>query len=214
MRINYCLMFALLRLGAHEKHLCVSTGELARILGVSQQTTSRWLIEFEKNRFISRDRSGLRLTAKSISELRSLSELILGSLDSKRKLKLKGTVISGMKDGKYYMGFGEYRKQFKQKLSFVPYSGTLNIKIDDLEAKLILADRKGETINGFSHGQQVLGDIKCFPCIIGKRIKCFVVLPSRSHYGLDVLELVSKDNLRKKLKLKDGDTIEFQIWLG
>jgi CTP-dependent riboflavin kinase len=33
----------------------------------------------------------------------------------------------------------------------------------------------------------------------------------RSHYGSDVVEIVSKENLRKKLKLKDGDNIKLRI---
>ncbi len=214
MEINYQLIFTLLKMGAHEKHINASTSDLAKTMGVSQQTASRWLINFEKDGFIERDRSGIKLTHKSMDELKSLSEMLLGSLDAKRKLRLKGEVISGMRDGKYYMGISRYKKQFNEKLGVVPYPGTLNVKINDLEAKLILSDRRGLVIEGFSHNGRILGELKCFPCIIDKKVKGYVVLPSRSHYGLDILEIISKDNLRKKLRLKDGDKVDFQIWLG
>ena len=213
MGINYQLLFALLKAGAHEKHMRVSTGELSRALGVSQQTASRWLIQSQKAGLIERDASGLRLTHKSTYELRALGELILGALDKKKTIKLAGELISGMKDGRYYVPLPEYKSQFKTKLGIAPYPGTLNLRLKDMEAKLILADRRGLVINGFSHQGRFLGDIKCFPCLINKKLKGYVILPSRSHYGLDVLEIISKTNLRKALKLKDGDNVEIQVSL-
>lgn len=211
--INYNLMFALLRAGAHERHVKLSTREIAGMLGVSQQTASRWLIEFQKDGLAERDISGIRLTHLANSELKTLSELLLSSLEAKKKLRLSGIVLSGMKEGRYYVNLPEYRRQFKEKLGFLPYPGTLNLRARDMEAKLILAERKGTLIRGFSYQGRILGDIKCFPCFIGKREKGFVILPSRSHYGLDVFELISKVNLRKKLNLKDGDEVECVVSL-
>jgi riboflavin kinase len=213
MGINYPLLFVLLKAGAHEKHVRVSTSELSQMLGVSQQTASRWLIQSQKEGLLERDACGIRLTHKSSAELRVLGELILTSLGKKKFLKLKGELISGMKDGRYYVPLPEYKAQFRQKLGITPYPGTFNLRIQDMEAKLILADRKGVTVHGFFHQGRFLGDIKCFPCVIEKKVKGFAILPSRSHYGLDVIEIISKANLRKALRFKDGDVVEFQISL-
>jgi riboflavin kinase, archaea type len=213
MKVNYPLLFALLRAGAQERHVRLTTGELSKLLGVSQQTSSRWLIEFQGHGYVERGPQGLKLTGKSKAELRLLGELIRSSLEARKKLRVTGEVMAGMRDGRYYMPLPEYRRQFKQKLGMVPYPGTLNVRIRDMEAKLILADRPGIQINGFLHQGRVLGDIKCFPCTIDGRHRGFAILPSRSHYGLDVLELISRKNLRKTLELRDGDTIEVETLL-
>ena len=213
MGLNYPLLLVLLRAGAHERHARLSTAELASRLGVSQQTSSRWLILAQKEGWVERGLNGLKLTQKSLTDLRMLCETLQSSFESRKKLSITGEAISGLKDGRYYVPLPEYRRQFKEKLGFTPYPGTLNIRIQDMEAKLILADRKGVTISGFSHQGRMLGEIKCFPGLIQKKIKGFVILPSRSHYGLDVLEFISKTNLRKALKLKDGDKVELSVSL-
>ncbi len=209
--MNHPLLFSLLKAGAHERHVRVSTGELASLLGVSQQTASRWLIRAQLEGFVERDLNGLRLTGKSLAELRALCETLEAALESRKSLKVRGTVITGMKEGKYYVPLPEYNRQFKDKLGIRPFPGTLNLRIQDMEAKLILADRRGVVIEGFQHQGRFLGAIKCFPSVINKKLKGFTILPSRSHYGLDVLEVISRVNLRKALRLKDGDTVEVSI---
>jgi len=39
-----------------------------------------------------------------------------------------------------------------------------------------------------------------------------VIVPNRSHYS-DVVEVISKDYLREKLKLRDGDEVAVEIRL-
>ncbi|MCK5309972.1 MAG: DUF120 domain-containing protein, partial [Thermoplasmata archaeon] len=41
---------------------------------------------------------------------------------------------------------------------------------------------------------------------------CAIIIPDRSHHT-DVLEIISAGQLRKKLKLKDGDSIQVKIEL-
>ncbi|MFH1470149.1 MAG: DUF120 domain-containing protein [Candidatus Micrarchaeota archaeon] len=213
MGINYPLVFALIRAGSHERHVRLPTAELASRLGVSQQTSSRWLILAEKEGWVERSLSGVKLSQKTLSELKILCDSLHASLEARKKITIKGQVMPGMRDGRYYVPLPDYSRQFQQKLGLFPYPGTLNIRIDNIEAKLILADRVGIMISGFPHEGRMLGEIKCFPCIVQKRVKGFVILPSRSHYGLDIIEVISKFNLRKKLGLKDGDSVEISISL-
>ena len=52
--------------------------------------------------------------------------------------------------------------------------------------------------------------VRCFKANINN-LKGAIVLPIRSHYS-SVLEFISKDYLREKLNLNDGDFIEVTIY--
>ena len=44
---------------------------------------------------------------------------------------MRGRVVGGLGQGQYYISRKGYRHQFIQKLGFVPFPGTLNIKLDE-----------------------------------------------------------------------------------
>src|SRR5918912_644876 len=46
-------------------------------------------------------------------------------------IDFKGTIVSGMGEGAYYMSLAGYKKQFKEKLGYEPYPGTLHVKLTD-----------------------------------------------------------------------------------
>jgi riboflavin kinase len=55
------------------------------------------------------------------------------------------------------------------------------------------------------------GRSKCFPVLIGRKIKGAIIFPARSHYGDEVVEVIAPVSLREKLKLKDGKEIDLKI---
>jgi CTP-dependent riboflavin kinase len=74
------IVFYLLKKGAHREPKRITTGEIAEQLGVSQQTASRKLIELEKNGDLERSGGKVRLTEKSLVEVRRLMREVLDSL--------------------------------------------------------------------------------------------------------------------------------------
>ena len=42
-------------------------------------------------------------------------------------------------------------------------------------------------------------------------VECAVILPERSHYGTEVLEIISDHDLREKLSLSDGDNVKVEV---
>ncbi len=116
-----------------------------------------------------------------------------------------GIVTSGKKRAKNFMSMVEYKKQFKEKLGLNPYAGTLNILSPH---KKILEEMDGIMVEGFVRKGKKYGRVKCFPVKIG-RIKAAIVIPEKSRE--DYLEIISKYNLRKKLKIEDGDKIEIKF---
>jgi riboflavin kinase len=101
------------------------------------------------------------------------------------------------------------KQQLKEKLGFVPYPGTLDVKIADSVKLKALAEAHGIQIlpaPSFSNG-------KCFRASFKTERNCAVVIPEIAGYPEDLIEVVAPENLRKKFHLSDGDLIEFEIML-
>jgi riboflavin kinase len=197
----------------------VSSGKLARELKVSQQTASRRIKDLESKGHITREilprGQRVRLTSKGIEVLRRLHldlEKALKDLDS-CIYNVTGEVVSGMGEGKYYMELTGYKKQFKKRLGFTPYPGTLNLKLksaEDIRGRQILSDLQGIEIKGFKSGERTFGPVKCFMAKIDG-IEGAVIIPMRTHHGANTLEVIAPENVRDKIGLNDGDTVTIKV---
>lgn len=195
------------------KPVDITTSKMGNKLGVSQQTISRWLITLEKDGMISRKRGLIQITPDGKKYLQKKRDELTKALAARGKIVMQGEVTTGMFDGKYYMSLKEYSEKIKSKLGFKPYPGTLNIKLrtmDDIQHKEKLVAMKGVEIPGFKKGERIFGSVKCLPGRISG-IKGAVIMPERSHYGPEILEVISPFNLRQKLELSDGSNIKVEV---
>lgn len=214
----------ILTLTAIAKQAChraadLSSGKLASELNVSQQTASRRIKELESKGYIAREilprGQRVRLTPKGTETLRRLHtdlEKALKDLDS-CIYTVTGEIVSGMGEGKYYMELAGYKKQFKKKLGFIPYPGTLNLKLKsevDIRGRQILRDLQGIEIKGFTSGERTFGPVKCFMAKI-EGIEGAVIIPVRTHHGVNTLEIIAPENIRDKLCLDEGDTVTIKV---
>jgi len=211
------LLIYLGRLGALARNVTISTPKMGSDLGISQQSVSRWLIRLQEDGMISRKEGIrsylLRITDKGKMHMsckrNELSEILL----EKGQLSLNGIVVSGMMEGRYYIGLADYSDRIEAKLGFRPFPGTLNIKLvgmEDIACKERLSAMKGIEVEGFRKGGRTFGAIRCFHCTI-RGIVGAVVIPERTHYGIQIVELISPFNLREKMGLSNGDSIEVQV---
>ena len=208
----------LAQLGAIKKVVKLSSKDLAVEIGQSLQTAARKLKELEDAGLIERklDKDGQYIV---ITE-KGRDTLYREYLDYKRifegeeRIVISGRVMSGMGEGSYYMSLEDYRRQFVEKLGFNPYPGTLNLKIpkEQMYFRKMLDEEDGIIISGFVSENRTFGDVKAFRCRIDG-IEGAVVLPARSHYQADVLEVIAPVKLRERLNLKDGDVVEVEVIL-
>jgi len=204
-------------LGGNEDFVVLSSRELGERLNTTQQTASLRILDLLKRGYLTRRvgarKQGLMLTNKGIEILRHEHADYMRIFEFTKELEIRGAIISGIGEGKYYISQTEYKKQFKEKLWFVPFPGTLNVKLSGSElSKLnILRESPGIEIEGFKKEGRTFGPGKCFLATINRE-DCAVVIPRRSHYT-DVLEVISSQYLRDKLNLKDGDNVELHISL-
>ncbi len=203
-------------LGAIQNKIEISSLELSIQLKISQQSASRYLLELDKKEMITREH-GIK---KQIIQITNNGEDILQEehmqyqqiFELKDRIIFKGILVSGMGEGRYYTEQEGYIKQFKEKLGFTPYPGTFNIEIPFIEKnKLrILKNHTSIDINEFKTKNRTFGGVRCFKASVNN-ISGAIVLPLRSHYS-NILEFISKDYLRGKLNLKDGDETKLTIF--
>jgi riboflavin kinase len=204
-------------MGAIGDTVDVTSAAIADSLGITQQTASLQMLRLVEKGYVTRRmrsrRQGIAMTPKGVEALRREYSDYIRMFDSPKRLSMKGIVTSGLGEGKYYMSQPEYKRQFRERLRFEPYEGTFNLSLPESEAnKLqILREAGGMAIDGFRKGGRTFGSSKCFRASL-KGLECAVVVPFRTHYS-DTLEIICKDNIRNKLRFKDGDKVEIQIML-
>jgi len=208
---------AIALLGGLKEYVNLSSGELGKLIGVSQQSASQRILELIRDGLVARDlatrRQRIRLTARGGEILRKEYADYQRVFEQKETLTISGTVAGGLGEGAFYMRQKGYKEQFRKKLWFEPYEGTLNLKIagPDLAKLQILQDTPGIEIAGFEAGGRTFGGAKCFLATIG-HMDCAVIMPIRTHHT-DVLEVISKHYLRNALGIKEGDIVELAISL-
>ena len=123
--------------------------------------------------------------------------------------KLFGQVISGKGEGKYYMSLKPYKERYKNILGYYPYEGTLNIK--KLNNNFQLDKLNWLEIDDFKYNGRVYYGVKILPVKIYGKIGYWVngaiIHPKKSTHDKNIIELISKVNLRKFLFLKNNDIV-------
>lgn len=205
------IIFYLLKKGCHKEPRSITTGEIAGHIGVSQQTASRKLIQLEKSGELSRSGGRIFLTEKAVASVRRLMKEVLDSLEGSA-LIFEGALVKGLGEGGYYLCQDGYAQQFRKKLGFRPFCGTLNLLIsaEDIEKRIILRQQKGIELTGFRKANRTFGKVMAYKCVVNG-IPGAIVFPERSQHGLQVLEIVSPAHLRKKLKVADGSRMRVEV---
>lgn len=206
-------------LGALERPIKLSSGEFGDYLSTSSKTAARILKSLEEEGLIERrivsggqmiqiSLRGKKLLVKEYNDYRH----IFGGNSRPEHVELHGHVVTGLGEGQYYIGQEGYQRQFREKLGFSPYPGTLNIHLTDFSIKLCEKAERGAVIplSGFTDGERTFGGVSCYRVFING-VEGAVVMPDRTHYPKDLLEIVSPVKLREELKLKDGDEVRIIV---
>lgn len=211
------LLKKLALLGAIENLIKISSAEFAQYITTSSKTAARLLKQLEDDKYIERQLvpggqkimltcTGVDLLRKEYAEYQSIF------CRDDANIELHGQVIAGLGEGQYYISKDGYMSQFSEKLGFQPFPGTLNIKLNDVSVPMRqqMDCTAPICIRGFNDGERTFGSGKCYPIKVNG-IKSAVIVPERTHYPANLLEIIAPVNLRKTLHLKDGDEVNIVV---
>ena len=218
---NWFALYQLCQLAKERKGIEISSVEFGEILGLSQQTGSRRINDLEqlgwikrklegKTQQISITKEGANIMLTVYKELRNLLESIL----------IIGEVTEGIHEGGYYVAIKGYFEQFKEKLGFEPYKGTLNLRLSDTDNEILREKLKNITpiiIDGFKDLNREYGPVKCFDVFISRmdnknnKRKAAILDIQRTHHKENIIEILAKPYLRDYFNLKDGDKLIIEV---
>lgn len=204
--------------GALRAEVKTSCSEMASRLGVSNQTASRRLQALEDADLIDRelvsDGQFVSITDRGRTTLKREYEDYRHIFEAKADVRLRGTVTSGMGEGRHYISLPGYNRQFKEKLGYEPYPGTLNVKLTprSKRQRSALDSFDGVEIEAWEDEGRTYGGAHCYPATLevpGGRTagESHVIVPDRTHHDEDQLEIIAPEKLRDELGLLDGDEV-------
>ena len=136
----------------------------------------------------------------------------MSNASNQKIIRLRGIVTGGTGEAGTITELTWVREQFIDKLGINPYPGTFNITVlaEDGEKLNTIREAKGTEITpqDINHCSGI-----SFPALVGGKIKGAVIIPLVPNYPPAQLEIISPQNIRHSLSLKDGDLIEVEVYL-
>jgi len=208
--------------GALEGQTTVTCSDLAERLDASNQTASRRLQRLEDANYLTRELSGegqrIALTDDGKRALQREYVEYRRLFEGNNDVTLHGTVTSGMGEGRHYISLSGYMEQFRDRLGYEPFPGTLNVDLSDesVRKRARMDSIDPVEIDGWETDDRTYGPAYCWPATVetpvGDRYEgTHVIAPERTHHGDDQLELIAPEKLRETLELEDGDELSIYV---
>ncbi|TFG22273.1 MAG: DUF120 domain-containing protein [Promethearchaeota archaeon] len=220
---NWFTLYHLCQQIGNQKSIHISSVELGEIIGISQQTASRRIQDLEKLGWIERKIKGktqiIRIPKKGADIMLKVYKTLKKILES---ILIVGEVTEGIGEGGYYVAIKGYYNQFQEKLDFLPYLGTLNLEMSDLNISLLRENLENSVpiiIDGFKdeNSERSYGNVHCYNCFISRlddrknKIKAAILDIERTHHKINTIEILAEPYLRDELSLKDGDKVIIEL---
>lgn len=214
---DFGILLTIAEKGGLYSELSCSTTKLSQELGLSQQALSRRLIHLERDGFLQRSVSSrglsLTMTSKSVASLQTTYRILARLFQIVPSLE--GTIIDGIGEGSYYVRQRKYQEQYLDFLGFRPFFGTLNLRVMPATWKQFIQDIAAFRVEGFTTTDRTFGGFVLYKVVVGRKnsaslanfIDAAIVLPDRTRYGDDVLEIIAPVHLKDAFHAKSGDTM-------
>ena len=201
----------------------LSCAVLGDALDASAQTASRRLQRLDDAGLIDREvlADGQRVTLSDDGVARLRREYV----DYRRLFEtdaapsLDGRVTSGMGEGRHYISLSGYMAQFRDRLGYEPFAGTLNVELTTESARsrgeLEALSASATPIDGWEDGDRTFGPATCYAARVEHEDDAYdgahVIVPERTHHDETQLELIAPVKLRDVLDLEDGDRLTIHL---
>jgi len=207
--------------GARVREVKLSCADLADRLDASTQTASRRLQALDDRGFVERehvsDGQWVAVTDRGERTLQREYEDYRRIFEDSASLALAGTVTSGMGEGRHYISLDGYMAQFRERLGYEPFPGTLNVDLADPARRERSAMEAFDAvpIDGWEDDDRTYGPAACYPATVeagdDTSEEAHVIVPVRTHHDEDQLEVIAPVKLRDALELDDGDEVTVHV---
>lgn len=207
--------------GALNRTLTATTGELADRFDVSREAARRnlrWLRDAGYLAPADGGRQQIRVTDAGRALLAREYADYCHLFDPSAALRLTGEVTEGVGKASGFVSLQGYVEQFRERLGYEPFHGTLNVTVDDESRadSYRLEARDGVRIDGWESDDRTYGGVTCYPVSVEtaddrEYDPAHVLVPDRTQHDASELEILAPDKLRDEFGLRDGDTVIIHI---
>lgn len=127
-------------------------------------------------------------------------------------MSIIGKVTFGRGEGKFFLSLPPYQKGFKDILGYVPFPGTLNVRLRDMDIHKIdrMRNHSDGIVPGFKFDGREYFPIRLYRARIRDE-EGALIFPHLQHHPLGIAEFVAKSDMRNKYRLKDDDEVEIEV---
>jgi len=131
-------------------------------------------------------------------------------MSEKRDRIIKGRVFSGLGEGAYFTQIDWVKQQCLEKLGFIPFAGTLNLRVNEDYLNITQQARLAAEIDVVPPSSDFC-PAKVIPVLIGD-IKAAIIVPHAEEFTddvhpVDIIEVIAPVEVKKALDIKDGDEL-------
>ena len=205
-----------------------SCRSLADRLDASSQTASRRLRRLAEAGLVERETVGdgqwVTVTDEGERALRAEYETYRRIFEGSSPVELVGTATDGMGEGRHYITLQGYMEQFRSKLGYEPFPGTLNVALTEsgVRARSALSTQDSVRIEGWKDDDRTYGPADCYPAQVvaleGDDDRSYdgahVIVPERTHHDESRVEVIAPDKLRSALELGDEEPVAVRVGGG
>lgn len=118
----------------------------------------------------------------------------------------EGTVFSGMNEAEEYLSMKPYEIRLEETIGFIPFPGTLNLRVNEENVKELKKEVDSKAIESFNWQNQSFSGLEIYPVRIDG-IDAYYLDIEITDYEEDVMEIIAETKLREKLNLEDGELV-------
>ena len=208
--------------GALDGQTKISCADLADRLEASSQTASRRLQALSEAGYVERelasDGQWVAVTEAGEWALKSEHEDYRRIFEGPSGVDLQGAVTGGMGEGRHYISLSGYAEQFRERLGYEPFPGTLNVELTERSVRERSAMRAFDPvpIDGWEDEERTYGPASCYPATVSNTDganyeHAHVIVPERTHHDEKQIELIAPEKLRDVLGLEDDEHLRIHV---
>lgn len=120
-------------------------------------------------------------------------------------MKLRGKIFSGVLRGISLIDY--YYHRIVGLVGFQPFKGTMNVRLEkEVDIELYYTKEMSHIlVDGTKKVDALLAPVTL--TISGQEHQCWALRDMSGVYGKDVIEVVSRDNIKSRFSVKDGDEV-------